>query len=318
MQLPVTYVWTHDSIGLGEDGPTHQPVEHLAVAARHPGPGRRPPGRRQRDRGRLARRSWSAAPARRHWPDPAEPARRSTGRRATRRAEGVAQGGYVLAEAAGGTRGDPDRHRLRGPARRRGARAAGGRGHPHPGRVDAVRGVVRGAGRGLPREVLPPAVGPGSRSRPAIAPDLAAVRRRRGRVDRPGALRCLRRLPDALPRSSASPPSGWPPPHATAWPGSGPEPRTPHAGKERHWLINRRRSRRSSPRPGSSIWLDDLSRRAAAYRQPGRAHGRQARRRRHHQPDDLRQARWPRATPTTSRSRDLAVRGVERRGGRPR
>ena len=30
MNLPVTYVWTHDSIGLGEDGPTHQPVEHLS------------------------------------------------------------------------------------------------------------------------------------------------------------------------------------------------------------------------------------------------------------------------------------------------
>ena len=30
MSLPVTFVWTHDSIGLGEDGPTHQPVEHLA------------------------------------------------------------------------------------------------------------------------------------------------------------------------------------------------------------------------------------------------------------------------------------------------
>ena len=29
MELPVTFVWTHDSIGLGEDGPTHQPVEHL-------------------------------------------------------------------------------------------------------------------------------------------------------------------------------------------------------------------------------------------------------------------------------------------------
>jgi transketolase len=29
MGLPVTFVWTHDSIGLGEDGPTHQPVEHL-------------------------------------------------------------------------------------------------------------------------------------------------------------------------------------------------------------------------------------------------------------------------------------------------
>lgn len=31
MNLPVTFVWTHDSIGLGEDGPTHQPVEHLAA-----------------------------------------------------------------------------------------------------------------------------------------------------------------------------------------------------------------------------------------------------------------------------------------------
>ena len=31
MNLPVTYVWTHDSIGLGEDGPTHQPIEHLSA-----------------------------------------------------------------------------------------------------------------------------------------------------------------------------------------------------------------------------------------------------------------------------------------------
>ena len=31
MKLPITYVWSHDSIGLGEDGPTHQPVEHLAT-----------------------------------------------------------------------------------------------------------------------------------------------------------------------------------------------------------------------------------------------------------------------------------------------
>ncbi|MGZ3143946.1 transketolase [Lentzea chajnantorensis] len=31
MQAAVTYVWTHDSIGLGEDGPTHQPIEHLAA-----------------------------------------------------------------------------------------------------------------------------------------------------------------------------------------------------------------------------------------------------------------------------------------------
>ncbi|WP_405696824.1 transketolase [Streptomyces sp. NBC_01185] len=37
MKLPATYVWTHDSIGLGEDGPTHQPVEHLAALRAIPG-----------------------------------------------------------------------------------------------------------------------------------------------------------------------------------------------------------------------------------------------------------------------------------------
>ena len=37
MRLPVTYVWTHDSVGLGEDGPTHQPIEHLAALRAIPG-----------------------------------------------------------------------------------------------------------------------------------------------------------------------------------------------------------------------------------------------------------------------------------------
>jgi len=37
MQAPVVYVWTHDSIGLGEDGPTHQPVEHLWALRGIPG-----------------------------------------------------------------------------------------------------------------------------------------------------------------------------------------------------------------------------------------------------------------------------------------
>ena len=36
MQIPVVYVYTHDSIGLGEDGPTHQPVEHLAISRATP------------------------------------------------------------------------------------------------------------------------------------------------------------------------------------------------------------------------------------------------------------------------------------------
>jgi transketolase len=37
MGLPVTYVWTHDSVGVGEDGPTHQPIEHLAALRAIPG-----------------------------------------------------------------------------------------------------------------------------------------------------------------------------------------------------------------------------------------------------------------------------------------
>jgi transketolase len=37
MGLPTVYVWTHDSIGVGEDGPTHQPVEHLAALRAIPG-----------------------------------------------------------------------------------------------------------------------------------------------------------------------------------------------------------------------------------------------------------------------------------------
>ena len=31
MDIDTIYIWTHDSIGLGEDGPTHQPIEHLAA-----------------------------------------------------------------------------------------------------------------------------------------------------------------------------------------------------------------------------------------------------------------------------------------------
>jgi transketolase len=37
MRIPVTYVWTHDSIGLGEDGPTHQPIEQLPALRAIPG-----------------------------------------------------------------------------------------------------------------------------------------------------------------------------------------------------------------------------------------------------------------------------------------
>ena len=67
MKLPVTYVWTHDSIGLGEDGPTHQPIEHLAALRAMPGPRRRPARptpTRPRSRGARS----SSTPTARHGP----------------------------------------------------------------------------------------------------------------------------------------------------------------------------------------------------------------------------------------------------------
>ena len=57
MGIRVIYVMTHDSIGLGEDGPTHQPVEHLAALRAIPNLQRLPPGRRRRDGGVLAARA---------------------------------------------------------------------------------------------------------------------------------------------------------------------------------------------------------------------------------------------------------------------
>ena len=59
-ELPVIFVWTHDSIGLGEDGPTHQPVEHLAAAG-DAGVHSHPSRRRQRGAGSVA----DGGPARR-------------------------------------------------------------------------------------------------------------------------------------------------------------------------------------------------------------------------------------------------------------
>ena len=54
MGIRSIFVMTHDSIGLGEDGPTHQPVEHLAALRAIPNHLCLPPGRRDRSRRMLA------------------------------------------------------------------------------------------------------------------------------------------------------------------------------------------------------------------------------------------------------------------------
>ena len=104
MRQPVTYVWTHDSIGLGEDGPTHQPVEHLWALRAIPGLDVVRPG--------------DANETAVAWRTILERPNRPAGLCLTRQeqpvldrsadgpgfgsAEGTARGGYVLAEADGG------------------------------------------------------------------------------------------------------------------------------------------------------------------------------------------------------------------------
>ncbi|MDT9700483.1 transketolase [Streptomyces sp. P17] len=99
MQLPVTYVWTHDSIGLGEDGPTHQPVEHLAALRAIPGLNVVRPA----DANETAV-AWAEI-LRRHATDPAPHGLALTrqGVPTYERNEDAAKGGYVLREASTGT-----------------------------------------------------------------------------------------------------------------------------------------------------------------------------------------------------------------------
>ena len=72
MKSPVVYVWTHDSIGLGEDGPTHQPIEHLAALRAIPNLSMRAPRRRERDRVRLEGDAGEPRGSQGHRADPAE------------------------------------------------------------------------------------------------------------------------------------------------------------------------------------------------------------------------------------------------------
>ncbi|GLY20454.1 transketolase [Micromonospora sp. NBRC 101691] len=100
MKLPVVYVWTHDSIGLGEDGPTHQPVEHLTALRAIPGLDVVRPA----DANETAW-AWRAALEHTDRPTALALSRQplpTLDRSTLAGAEGVAKGGYVLAEASNG------------------------------------------------------------------------------------------------------------------------------------------------------------------------------------------------------------------------
>ncbi|MCW5251814.1 transketolase [Streptomyces sp. SHP 1-2] len=108
MGLPALYVWTHDSIGLGEDGPTHQPVEHLASLRAVPGLDVVRPA----DANETAVTLWKVLGERRR------PVGFSLSRQdlpvlpdagdGLRPTEGAVRGGYVRYETPGRGDGDPD------------------------------------------------------------------------------------------------------------------------------------------------------------------------------------------------------------------
>jgi transketolase len=97
MKSSVIYVWTHDSIGLGEDGPTHQPIEHMAALRAIPGLAMLRPG----DANETAY-AWQAALERPEGPKGLALTRQNIPVLEGTSAEGVAKGGYVLAEASSG------------------------------------------------------------------------------------------------------------------------------------------------------------------------------------------------------------------------
>ncbi|PXY19135.1 transketolase [Prauserella muralis] len=98
MKAPVVYVWTHDSIGLGEDGPTHQPIEQLASLRAIPGLNVVRPA----DANETAA-AWKAALEDIHAPTGLALTRQNVPVLEGTSTEGVAKGGYVLAEASNGS-----------------------------------------------------------------------------------------------------------------------------------------------------------------------------------------------------------------------
>jgi transketolase len=100
MEIPAIYIYTHDSIGVGEDGPTHQPIEQLASLRAIPGLMLMRPG----DANEVVQ-AWKVIMQLRHEPAVVVLTRQplpTLDRTKYAPASGVAKGAYVLADAPGG------------------------------------------------------------------------------------------------------------------------------------------------------------------------------------------------------------------------
>ena len=150
MEIPTVHVYTHDSIGLGEDGPTHQPVEQLAMLRAQPNIYCVRPG----DANETAL-AWKFALEQTDTPTALVLTRQGLPIQSPDDIpdDAIHRGAYVLRDSSNGrTRPDPDRHGLGG------AHLLGRRGAARAGRHRDARGVralprpLRRAGRRLPRE----------------------------------------------------------------------------------------------------------------------------------------------------------------------
>ncbi|UAK30317.1 transketolase [Nocardia asteroides] len=114
MRVPAVYVWTHDSIGLGEDGPTHQPIEHLAALRAIPGLNVVRPGDAnettyawrtilERDSAEHSSHFSVSEPPHQDGPSALALTRQDLPIVEGTSYEGVSKGGYILAEASTGT-----------------------------------------------------------------------------------------------------------------------------------------------------------------------------------------------------------------------
>ena len=168
MKLPSIFVYTHDSIGLGEDGPTHQPIEHLATLRATPNLQTWRPC----DAVETAA-AWKAALLRREGPTALVLSRQ--GLAAIAREDGqvglIERGGYILWEAGAGGEAGP------GPAATAANETGGAAMRSGGGAADAAK---RGAGENPPNVIL---IATGSEVQPTLeAAQILAKQGTRARV----------------------------------------------------------------------------------------------------------------------------------------
>src|SRR5881296_1689608 len=189
MEIPVIYVFTHDSIGVGEDGPTHQPIEQLASLRAIPGLITLRPADANE-----VREGWRVILQLRHVPAALVVSRQALP--TLDRSRYASAGGRPRGVRARGRSGRPPRraaarHRKRGGLVRPGARATHRRGRAIPRRQHAIVGAVRAAAavvsgrRDSARRHGSGIRGAGERVR------VGSLRRARGRAHRHGDVRCV-------------------------------------------------------------------------------------------------------------------------------